>query len=243
MLEQERFLAWLTQDKGLGINTAQRTIGVGKTALTWAWKRGLLESVPYIALPKKQASPPRGRPLEIDEIRKLLATAKSQHIQDFILLMIATAARPDAVLDLTFDRCDMERRLITLNPEGREQTKKHRPVVRMPEGILGLIEDRRSTATCPYIVSYKNTQVTSVKRAWRLLRDAADLDDQVQPYSLRHTMARWLRAKSVPAWEVAAQLGHKQKNMSTTEIYAPFDPAYLEHSTRAIDELLGLVMN
>jgi len=51
-------------------------------------------------------------------------------------------------------------------------------------------------------------------------------------------MTGWFRSQSVPAWEVAAQLGHKQKEMSTTEIYAPFDPVYLSKSVEAIDCLL-----
>ena len=81
--------------------------------------------------------------------------------------------------------------------------------------------------------------VRSVKKAWRQLRTNAGLDATVNPYSLRHTMARWLRAQSVPAWEVAAQLGHKQRDVSTTEIYAPFDPSFLRNACRAIDELLN----
>ena len=48
-------------------------------------------------------------------------------------------------------------------------------------------------------------------------------------------MARWLRKEGVSAWEVAAQLGHKQRDISTTEIYAPFSPDYLEAAVRAID--------
>ena len=49
---------------------------------------------------------------------------------------------------------------------------------------------------------------------------------------------RWragVRKSSVPAWEVAAQLGHRSPDVSTTEIYAPFDPTYLFKSTAAID--------
>ena len=51
-------------------------------------------------------------------------------------------------------------------------------------------------------------------------------------------MARHLRASGVPGWEVAAQLGHKKRDLSITEIYAPFDPAYLEKSVEAIDDFL-----
>jgi len=44
--------------------------------------------------------------------------------------------------------------------------------------------------------------------------------------------------QGVPAWEVAAQLGHKAPDYSTTEIYAPFDPAYLSNATSAIAQFL-----
>jgi len=54
-------------------------------------------------------------------------------------------------------------------------------------------------------------------------------------------MPRWLRKSSVPAWEVVAQLGHKSPDVSTTEIYAPFDPTYLFKSTAAIDDFLQRV--
>ena len=51
-------------------------------------------------------------------------------------------------------------------------------------------------------------------------------------------MARHLRICGVSAWEVPAQLGHKQSGMSTTEIYAPFDPAYLANAVTVLDNYL-----
>jgi len=51
-------------------------------------------------------------------------------------------------------------------------------------------------------------------------------------------MARYLRIQSVPPWEVSAQLGHKMPGLSTTERYAPFDPAYLVNAIQAIDDYL-----
>jgi len=236
--EQERFQNWLIIEKGLNPNTASRTVSVGKTALNWAWKRGQLANVPYILPVKKTASQPKGRPLEVAEIKALLEHAKSQHLRDFIWLMLATTARPDAILDLTLDRCDLGERIIRLNPTVRTQTKKYRPTVKMPEAIVPLITRRRMTDDCPYLIAYNAKKVSSVKTGWRNARRAAGLDMAVNPYSLRHTMARWLRSQSVPVWEVQAQLGHKQAGAGTTEIYAPFDPAYLANSVMAIDKFL-----
>ena len=77
--------------------------------------------------------------------------------------MVATAARPDAIFDLTITQCDLENRLIHLNPEGREQTKKHRPTVKMLERIVPLIERRIQTGDSPYLGAFKGRRVKSLK--------------------------------------------------------------------------------
>lgn len=181
--------------------------------------------------------PPRGRPLEVKEIAKLIEASRSNHLRDFIILMIATASRPDAILDLTFDRCDFENDLIVLNPIDRVQTKKYRPTVKMPTAVKPYIGNLFQKSNCDHVISYRGRPVKNLKTAWKKTRELAKLDQQVNPYSLRHTAARHLRKHSVPAWEVAAQLGHKVRGVSTTEIYAPFDPAYLSQAKQAIDAL------
>jgi len=231
--EQEKFQYWLTSEKGLSANTASRVVSVGKTSLNWAWKRNMLKSIPYILPVKKTLALPKGRPLSMHEVEALLTHAKSQHIKDFIWLMIGTVARPDAVMSMTLDnQCDVDKRLIHLNPDGRQQTKKYRPTVKMPDSLVPLIERRIRDGDSNYLVAYRGNPISSVKTAWRKTRSAAGLDTTVNPYSLRHTMARWLRTQSVPAFELSAQLGHKQLGASTTEIYAPFDPAYLSSAIR-----------
>ncbi len=139
------------------------------------------------------------------------------------------------------ERADLHHGFVQLNSNGREQTKKHRPTVRMPESIVPLLEARKAERVSDCVIHNHSAKVASIKRTMSRLRADAGLDDKVTAYSFRDTMARWLRAEGVPAWEVAAQLGHKQKAVATTEIYAPFDPAYLENASAAIDELVQLV--
>ncbi len=235
--QQERFHNWLITSKGMKPNSAARIVSNGKTAINWAWKRGEIDHVPYF-LPVKNIGvvPPRGRPLEIKEIVQMMEAANVPHLKSFIILMIATAARPDAVLDLTFDRCDFENGLLILNPTDRMQTKKYRPTVKMPDQIRPYLAKLQEQTNREYVVTYKDKKLASIKTAWKMARDKAGLDGQVNPYSLRHTLARHLRRSSVPAWEVAAQLGHKTRGVSTTEIYAPFDPTYLNQAKTAIDD-------
>ena len=74
------------------------------------------------------------------------------------------------------------------------------------------------------------------------MREAANLDARVVPYSLRHTLARWLRSQGVEAFQVSSQLGHRTEGASTTEIYAPYDPSFLSASVAAIDALLAQLL-
>ena len=66
---------------------------------------------------------------------------------------------------------------------------------------------------------------------WRLIRTSSPT-----PYAT--VLTRHLRASGVNAWQVSAQLGHKQPGMSTTEIYAPFEPDYLAGAAKILTNYL-----
>lgn len=226
---QEKFLAWM-QDRDFSTAYTQRVFGVGKAALNRAFRRGEISSMPYMISIKVNYGAPQGRPLKIDEMARLLNSAPD-HLRLFMLIMIGTACRPDAALSLCSEQLDFENRLIDLNPAGRAQTKKHRPVVKMPETLATILN---GAPTGP-VITYRGKQVESVKTSWRNLRAELGFDEKVTPYSIRHTMARYLRSQGVSAWEVASQLGHKSREYRTTELYAPFDPSYLSDANQAIE--------
>lgn len=227
------------REKGQGNNTINRTLSVGKAAINRAWRRGVIEHAPAIIMTKAAASPPKGRPLEMGEIAALIEATDSEHLIDFILWTLATSARPDAVLDMTWEQVDFGEALIQLNPEGRTQTTKRRPIVRLLEFMAEMYGMAHVEGLRGPVVTFSSKRVKSIRSAWRAARAKAGLDDEVQPYSLRHTVARWLRKEGVPAWEVAAQLGHSMSQHSMTERYAPYSPDYLEGAVMAIDGLLG----
>lgn len=234
---QGRFHVWL-KDKGMKGTSVSRVLGVGRAAINYAWKRGEIKNVPFIlgiSKEDKEASPPKGRPMEIEEISELFGATQNPKLKMFIVLMLATAGRPDAIRELTVGQCDVQNRLIHLNPKDRQQTTKYRPTVRMPENIVPLIESYHGMPSETCLVGGAPTPLKSVRTTWRTARKNANLDDHVNPYSLRHTMARWLRKQGVPPWEISSQLGHKRQELSITEVYAPYDPTYLSEATKAID--------
>jgi integrase len=197
-----------------------------------AWRRGEIAGAPYIPGVKVDYGEPLGRPLKIAELARLLREAPD-HLRLMLIILIGTACRPEAALELTGAQLDFDDRLIDLNPRSRAQTKKFRPVVKMPDALASVLANARSGR----LVTFQGRPVKKINKAWRGMRVAAELDEEVNPYSIRHTVARWMRQNRVPAWEVAAQLGHKSRDYRTTELYAAFDPAYLENAVRAIDLL------
>ena len=237
---QVQFREYLARERGLSASSIRTTLIIGKGALNWAWKRGEISAPPYIELVKKGRAQPKGRPLAVSEVARFYDGA-DWHLRAFVALMIASAGRTTAVLELTFDQIDFEHDLIHLNPRGREQTNKYRPSIKIPGEIRPWLLLERERSPCGAPVHFRGQPIKSIRSVWRSRRAELDMDGDVQPYSLRHTMARWLRKSSVPAWEVSAQLGHKQEGASTTEIYAPFDPAYLCKSTDAINAFFRAV--
>ena len=222
--DQEAFVRHLTA-LNLKKSTVQRTLNIGKAAISRAFKRGELSSMPYIVSVKVGSHPPKGRPMEVAEIAKLYDEA-APHLREFIKWMCLTAARPEAVMSLHSTQIDWDRGIVRLNAEGREQNKKVRPTVR-----LGGPVDRFEG----FAVSFHGDRVKSIKTAWRKARERAGLDDRCLPYSLRHSAARWMRLQGVSGEEVAQQLGHR--GMGVTAIYTEYDPEYLRNASAALYRL------
>jgi integrase len=224
---QEKFVAWL-REKGFAEGYVRRVLGVGKSALNWAWKRGEIKQVPFIALPPIGEAYPHYATRA--QLVKLLNAEMPDHVWTYCLIRLTTGCRDDAARDLQPFQIDRDANLVRLNPAGRLQTKKYRPVVPLTRTLA------RHIATLPatgFYVAWHGEKIVSIKTTWRKLRKAAGLPVWFAPKVLRHTVATELRRRGVPGWEVSGQLGHKVGG--TTEIYAKFDPAYLGKARKALD--------
>jgi site-specific recombinase XerC len=136
----------------------------------------------------------------------------------FLLLACCTLARPEAILDLTVFQRDREAGTIDLNPAGRRQTRKYRPVVLEAATLTPWLDQAKTD----HFVAWHGRPLNSIKTAWRRLRANAELDAEVQPYSIRHTMAREMRRRRVPLEQRQTYLGHLPRGSArTTAIYAP----------------------
>lgn len=193
------------RSRGVSDGTLGRELSVLRAALRLAEREGWIDRAPAIQLPPRPA--PRERWLSREEALRLRYHARYErhrtsdglwawkhawgypHIYVFIRIALATGARKGAILDLTWDRVDLERRTILLAVPGRRQTKKRRPGVPISPKLYVVLCRAEAMRTTNYVIEYNGGSVQSVKKAFRKARDAAGLGPDVTEHVLRHTVA------------------------------------------------------
>lgn len=203
-----------------------------RICLRWAEKQGLIPKAPHIEKPPAPA--PKDRHLSLQEIDRLLeasATA-APHIHLAILLMLTTAGRVGAILDLTWDRVDLERGKINLRISDTG-ARKGRAVVPINETLRVALVQAQAAALSDYVVEWAGRQVASIKTGFNAVVARAGPDD-VSPHVLRHTAAVHMAEAGVPMEEIAQYLGHSSTH-TTRAVYARYSPDHLRLAADALD--------
>lgn len=217
------------QTAGRSNGTIIRELVTLRAALTLAVKDQWIERAPYIDVPP--APPPRTRWLTKDEVERLLAACKADHLKLFIAVALHTAARAGAILDLTWDRVDLEQRRISLGLPGRTHATKRRAIVPINPTLYEVLEGARDVALSDYVIEYAGLPVGSVKMAFRRAAARAGLKG-VSAHTLRHTAATWMVQEGVPLPKVARYLGDTEKMVE--RVYGHHAPDYLREAARAL---------
>ncbi|WP_114227216.1 MULTISPECIES: tyrosine-type recombinase/integrase [Sphingomonas] len=203
-------------------STTRYELSMLAVALRWAVKQNLIEKAPDIWRP---AAPERGmKHLTPQEFGKWFAEVRAEHARLYVELALATMARPSAILELTWPQIDWEHGTLNLNPPGRRQTKKRRPIVALDDDTLALLKRAREGAQSSYVVERGGKRIASIKKAFQAASERSQV--HVTPYTLRHTGAVWAAERGTPMAELAQFMGHDD-DRTTQKHYARFSPTYL----------------
>ncbi|MDF9301642.1 site-specific integrase [Tritonibacter mobilis] len=218
------------RDQGRKDGTIRTEMNCLRATVKWAARRGLITSAPHIELPKMP--PPRDRYLSRSEASALVAAAIDPHIRLAILLMLTTAGRIGALLELTWDRVDLERRVIKLatNDIG---PKKGRATVPINDTLVAALQTAQSAAVSPYVIEWGGRKVGSIKTGFNAAVKRAGIE-HCTPHDLRRTAGRFMVEAGVPIDEVAQYLGHTNPSV-TRSTYGQFSPDYLRRAAGALD--------
>jgi hypothetical protein len=166
--EQRRFQEWPAK-RGTGLSGIDRILSVGRAALNRARKWDEVGEVPHIfgtlTAEAKRAREPKGRPVSPEELARLFDAARSRHMLTFLLIASNTLARPAAILELGLAQFDEAHGLLDLNPPGRTQNKKFRPIVPVTPTLIPWLQ--RVVGPSTRYVSYRKKPVRSILHMWR----------------------------------------------------------------------------
>lgn len=182
------------------------------------------------------APPPhKDRALSKGEARRLVRAARPiPHVRAFIVLSLCTAARSSALLGLTWDRVDFERRIITLAlGDALDGQRKNRARVPMNARAYRYLRVLHGWRTCNHVIEWGGGGLRSIKKGFGAATLRADLDD-VTPHTLRHTAASWMVMAGVPIVEVSKLMGHSDSRV-TYRVYAHLAPDYLQGAAKALN--------
>lgn len=208
-------------------------------------RRGLLPQ----SCVRKYDLPPPGEPRERwltkAEIVKLLEAADRlrggavlTRGQLFLHLALETAARLQALLDLTWDRVDFETGMISLNVPGRARTKKRRADVPISNALRPVLERAYEERVNDRVLMHGGP-------IWPTLQEIAveaglgggaapGKATGISPHVLRHTAATHMARRGVSLFYIAKILGNSVGVVEKT--YAKFSPGDLK---RAVDLISG----
>jgi integrase len=209
--------------------TLRYELGMLSVALRWARERRHISRAPEVwrpALPDRKV-----RHLTQAEFERWFREVRAPHARLYVELGLATMARPTAILELTWDRVDFERGTVDLNPAGRRQTRKRRPVVPLSQNALDALREAYRGRQSRFVIERGAQQVKSIKKAFQAA--AARSGIHVTPYTLRHTGAVWAAEAGVSMAELAQFMGHDD-SATTEKHYARFSPGHLRRVADAV---------
>lgn len=216
--------------KGIKPGTIWTELGHLRSVMLWAYRRKMIDSAPYIERPRQPA--PKERYLTRPECERLIMAATAPHIRLAIILMLSTAARIGAVLDLTWDRVDFERGQIRLRRDD-SVTRKGRATVPINAGLRAALSAAKEAAVSDYVVEWAGGRIGSIKTGFRAAVRAAGLKD-VSPHTLRHTSLVHLVESGISMEEAAQYAGHSNTAV-TYRVYARFSPSHLRKAADILD--------
>ena len=167
------------------------------------------------------------------------ANRRRRSLHAFLVASICTLARPDTVVDISTDPSRRQwwlgSAMIDLNPAGRVQTKKHRPIIPVLEPLADWLTltlqltapenpELRRERTGGWLVNYYGRPIQDVESAWNSMLVELKLprDREWKSYLIRHSLAQLCRNAGVNKWDLDGFMGHVDPGQ--TEVYAPGGP-------------------
>ncbi len=183
----------------------------------WGW----LDDTPMRKVAKPREPRGRVRFLSDDERGRLLRACESStsaYLYPIVVLALSTGMRRGEIMNLTWDRVDIQRRLVILRADDTKTGEARAvPIVGLAHDILSQIAQERTgkdTLVFPAPpVSGQPERPLDIQSAWMRALRVAEIED-FRFHDLRHSAASYLAMNGASLAEIADVLGHKTVQMA-----------------------------
>lgn len=215
--------------EGRADGTIREELSKLSSAFHWAASEQIIPTAPIIKDNLRVKA--RSRWLTREEADRLLEKCIAPHVRLFVLLGLHTGARPGAILELTWEQVDFERRLIDY---GEVLGGKPRAVVPINGDLLPALVAAREVATTVRVIEYAGRGISRIRDTIEATAVRAGLAPIV-PHDLRRTAGHWMMQAGSSIEEVAAVLGHRD-TATTHRVYARLYPEHLRAAVRRLEK-------
>ncbi|MEP3049452.1 MAG: site-specific integrase [Roseibium sp.] len=234
--------------RGVKSGTARRELKALQSAVNmYARDR----DIPFVCrLEMPQAGESRLRWLTRREAAAFIQAARrreNHHVARILLIGIYTGTRINAIRSMRWVASiesgyfDLEQGVMYRKGAAERSTTKRRPSVRIPSRLLPHLKRwREMDGRCTHVIHRNGTPMKACKRAWSNSRDAAELDADVVPHTMRHTAASWGMQNVETPQELQALadfLGMSLKML--LEVYGHLNPLHQKAASDAISRRPG----
>ncbi|HEY1090180.1 MAG TPA: site-specific integrase [Burkholderiaceae bacterium] len=236
--------------------TIRRELGALRACLNWCAKdeRKLIDKtdVPTYTLPEE--GEPKDRWLRTAEIDAMLTAAREMREarksdgdrlsrgERFLWLALNTAARKQAIYELTWDRVDFEIGMIHYDVPGRKKTKKRRASVPISAALMPILQRAYRERENEFVMTNKGEMWATIQsiavraglgvRGQPAKNGAKPKATGISPHTLRHTAATHMARRGVPLYTIAGVLGNTLAMVE--KIYAKHCPAAMRDAVNVI---------
>lgn len=122
--------------------------------------------------------------------------------QSFSPIGLHTGARATAILQLTWDRVDLQTGRIDFRLSGEMETKKRRPNAPINFILLRALRAARKKTNAKHVILYRGRPIGLIRAGFIDAAKAAKVKN-VSPHTPKHTFITWALQNKVPPWQVS----------------------------------------
>ena len=199
----------IAYEKHCRVKLGQKAATVNKrrnvliAALNHARKNHVLSVVPFV--PLLPTPPAKTRHLTRDEAAKLIRASRRAglpYLTLFIRIGLYTGARATAILQLTWDRVDLQTGRIDFRMPNEVETKKRRPNAPINFKLVRALRAARKKTNAKHVIVYRGGPIGLIRKSFLDVCKAAKLKN-VSPHTLKHTAITWMLQRKLTPWQVS----------------------------------------